>query len=807
MHRTATTEDDGTFSFDKLTGRTYDLSAESGDMIGGPVAYKLTEKSDPVVIRLSAGAAVTVSVVDEKDAPIKGATVRQNEHVATTDDKGVATVKPVGQGWVQVWASADGYAATPAFTTIGSGGTAATVKITLRKGSAVSGIVVDEKGQPIANAKVHPARESWFGNSNDTSLHVVSDAKGKFEIAALATGAHTLEAIDGVHAPGQSSPFVVGDKPVTNVTITLKPGAVLAGKVVDTAGKPTPFAMVRVAGKLERAWGGGAPRQASCDEKGEFRLTGLAQKPVQVRAESDTSASKIVDVDLEKKPETTDLVLTLDVSGAISGTVVDEAGQPVAEVEVNAFPDILGGGKTESLALAGFASTSTGGGGEFTIHGLPDGQYKLWAARSNRGGGEWGQHGVAAKTGDTNVKITLPANGGLKGKLVLDGSPTPPTPAYIAMGQQPGTAIDKDGAFALKDIESGTFDVTFRGPGFSTLVKRDVKIEPNKTTDLGTITVFRGRKLTGKVVDSSGAPIAGAKVRVGEMLFSSENADDQFDSVAESYGTRSAITDQEGAFTINGVPKKGSTAIAEHAERGRSVSISLPAGNDDLPPVTFTLKAFGSIAGKVTSQGKPLGGVTVTQSLKGGQGLVFTASETAEDGSFTMSKVPEGEIVLQAMQQKMMSMKATTKNVTVVAGKQSQVTIDIPVGTITLTVNVVPKPNNQVDSAQVFLFNGTVTFKSAKEINDGFTQGGAQGMKFWLGKGMTMPEFDELVAGAYSACVIPITGSLSDPKLQQRIQENMGTLGVYCKSVNVQPSPNTQSMSVEVPAMNPLPGD
>ena len=56
------------------------------------------------------------------------------------------------------------------------------------------------------------------------------------------------------------------------------------------------------------------------------------------------------------------------------------------------------------------------------------------------------------------------------------------------------------------------------------MIKRDVQIEPGKTTDLGTVTALRGRRLAGKVVDSTGAPVAGAKIKVGEMLFSAEGA-------------------------------------------------------------------------------------------------------------------------------------------------------------------------------------------------------------------------------------------------------------------------------------------
>ena len=49
---------------------------------------------------------------------------------------------------------------------------------------------------------------------------------------------------------------------------------------------------------------------------------------------------------------------------------------------------------------------------------------------------------------------------------------------------------------SIKDATPGSYAVTFRGPEFAELIKHDVKIEPGKTTDLGTITVMRGRRVT-----------------------------------------------------------------------------------------------------------------------------------------------------------------------------------------------------------------------------------------------------------------------------------------------------------------------
>ena len=584
----------------------------------------------------------------------------------------------------------------------------------------------------------------------------------------------------------------------------MKAGGVVAGTVVDTDKKPVPFATVRIAANRTGPMGlAGAARQATTDKNGAFEIRGLGRTKLQARAESDTSASKLADVDLTDTPKVSGLTLVLDVAGQIAGTVVDDAGQPVPEVQVNAFPDIMGGASMDGFALAGMSSATTDGGGNFVIHGLPDGAYRLWAARSAGNLQEWGQHGTAAKTGDKGVKITLPAPGGLKGKVVLEGATTQPKLVTVQVGQQPPTPAT-DGAFELKELAPGSYDVTFRSPEFAETIRRDIKITAGKTTDMGTVTVVRGRRLVGKVVDEGGTPVAGAKIKVGEMLFSAEGSEDQMASFEDMAGIRSAISDGDGEFTIIGVPAKATNAMADHPDKGRSLAVPVPEGTDDPPPVTLTLRGFGSISGKVVQKGKPVASVTISESSKGG-GAAASFAQTAEDGTFTLAKVPEGTHVLQAMQQKMMSMKSTSVNVTVTAGAKSSVVIDIPVGTITLAVTIKPLPNNKVDSAQVFLFNGTVAPANGKQLTDGFFQGGAQGMKFWFGPGKPDPEFDELVAGDYSLCTIPITGDMSEPTFLQRLQENMQTLRVYCKAIKVTPAPTKQAVVSEVPAMTPLP--
>jgi protocatechuate 3,4-dioxygenase beta subunit len=802
--RTTTTEDDGSFAFDKLVGRQYALGAAAGTRVGGPVQYRLTQTSDPVVIRVFEGSKLAVTVVTAEGAPIADAQLAiagvQDVEGKTTAD-GTATLSPVLPGWAAVQASAAGFAPGSGFTQVAGGGATAQLRITLRKGVAVSGRVIDDRGKPVASARVTTSGVFDLPAGLDP---VVTDAKGRFAFAALAAGTHTLVATDGEHAPARSGPLTVEDRPIDNVEIVMQTGGAIAGTVVDQEGAPVAFATIRASGDGQQAWQAGA-RQVTSDHAGAFELRGLPRAKLKLRAESDAAASAIAVVDLEAQQDQRDLRLVLDVTGTIAGIVVDETGQPLPEVQVNAFPDILGGASADAVVLAGMSSATSDGGGRFVIRGLPDGEYRVRAARSSgRGQYDWGQGGVSAKTGDKDVKITLAAPGSLVGKLVVEGTNAPPGLASVQLGSQPPTAAAKDGSFSLDDLAPGTYDLHVRGPEFTVFTKRDVVIATGKPTDVGTLTLLRGRKLTGRVVDGAGRPVPGAKIKSGDMLYSLQGADEQMETFEEMSGIRSAMSDQDGRFTLIGIAKKSTSLMADHPTRGRSNALEIHAGTDDPPPITLALRGYGSIAGTVTSQGKPVAGASVTATPKGG-GAQVQIAQSAHDGSFKLTKIAEGTTVVSVMQQSMMSLKSTSTEVQVTANKQTTVKIDIPVGSVTLSVQIKPLAGQQVDSAQVFMFRSTVAMNNAKDLTDAFLGGGAVGMKFWFGEGKPAPEFDELVAGDYSVCTIPITGDLNDSKFQQRLQENVNVLAVYCKTLKVTASPDKQSFVHEVPAMSPLP--
>ncbi len=210
--RTTTADDDGTFSIDKLVARTYQITATTPELVGGPVFYKLREGADPVVVHMSAGAAVDVTVVDAQlQKPLSGATVKimdQSERTAATNAEGKVSIAPIRPGWVAVSVSAPGFANAGGVTTIGSAGAHATLTIAMKKGVAVSGKVVDESGKAIAKVRVIAQGDPMWGGGREPDAETTND-KGEFTFAALPAGTTKLIAMDGEHAPSASEPVKI----------------------------------------------------------------------------------------------------------------------------------------------------------------------------------------------------------------------------------------------------------------------------------------------------------------------------------------------------------------------------------------------------------------------------------------------------------------------------------------------------------------------------------------------------------------------------------------------------------------------
>src|SRR5665647_24420 len=132
-----------------------------------------------------------------------------------------------------------------------------------------------------------------------------SGADGGFTIAALA-GRCTLVAIDGEHAPARTADLEI-DQAVAGLELTMKPGAVYAGTVVDAEDAPVPHATVHLVDGSTRS------RHATTDASGAFEIRGLERTSAIAYAESPAGVSEEALVALASDLRGQKLVLALAV--------------------------------------------------------------------------------------------------------------------------------------------------------------------------------------------------------------------------------------------------------------------------------------------------------------------------------------------------------------------------------------------------------------------------------------------------------------------------------------------------------------
>ncbi len=345
--------------------------------------------------------------------------------------------------------------------------------------------------------------------------------------------------------------------------------------------------------------------------------------------------------------------LSLAVPAAVTGRVIDGATR---EGIKNASVTLW---NSEQLGDANRAIT-TDADGYFSANDLPAARYYLWVSAegyATQDGWETRQQVDLSKGGETNIgDIPLSRTATVLGVIVdKDGNPVAKAACRLtqagAIGWGGGFESDRsadDGKFEIKNVEPGIYTLSVRSDEHGVAEKADVRVESGKATDLGTIRLELGESLTGRVVDSGGAGIAGASVTLRQP-----REDNRFMGMAPGTHISSTQTDADGAFTINSVPQGELTVSVEakgYAELEHK--FKFPSA-----PLTLKLVRGGTLTGRVVdATGNPLQGVAISlMPHDSPQYTMWKASpqqmwwargeeeaETSDAGRFTIESITPG---------------------------------------------------------------------------------------------------------------------------------------------------------------------
>jgi protocatechuate 3,4-dioxygenase beta subunit len=390
----------------------------------------------------------------------------------------------------------------------------------------ITGTVVGPDGKPVASATVR-----WgLLVSSDRVPETETDARGSFRLEAVTDIAEVLSVMAKGLAPSFPMVDAGGDR---RLTVELKAGATIRGRVVDDTGSP--LKGVRVVPQVNNPkpnWMGFVylhELQATTDRDGRFTLEGMPEGVTCDFVDEDHSS-------VRRKPlspaDESKNVVTLLGGGAIRGRVVDPAGNPVRDFRVQVgIPKGAQSGDPVGGYFAGYGGTGlafTRDDGEFTISGLTAGNlHRLTVLADGWGIGEADRvpaHSLGSKKPIDMVTIKLGSPHSLRVRVfqavgkVVEGARVTLIQNEAVGGFQWGysdsswddsvtTGADARGWAEFAFIAFGKGTVVVRAKGFARAKldwanaeeELDVFLEPEA-------------KLTGTVLDQAGVPIVGARI-------------------------------------------------------------------------------------------------------------------------------------------------------------------------------------------------------------------------------------------------------------------------------------------------------
>jgi protocatechuate 3,4-dioxygenase beta subunit len=290
---------------------------------------------------------------------------------------------------------------------------------------------------------------------------------------------------------------------------------VIQGRVLTTDGKPVGHAVVRVLPEsIPASRGMAPPRRVETAEDGSFLLQDLAGSAFSLRI----SAKGLAPMTRTHVAPGAPIEIKLDKGLPLAGIVREATTrQPVAGAIVRAW-DAQAIPFGEDAASA----ATSGADGRFVVADLPPGSVEVEAKAVAHLPAS--AAAVALPRTGAPLELLVDPRAALTVRLVgPGGKPVAGLSAEfrVEAGASPSIPAGRDqvvagegGRFTIRGIAPGNTTVRMTPAGADDIVREHVKLERGVVTDLGTIEVREGAGISGRVTDSTKAPVAGAQVIV-----------------------------------------------------------------------------------------------------------------------------------------------------------------------------------------------------------------------------------------------------------------------------------------------------
>ncbi len=598
-----------------------------------------------------------------------------------TDEDGNFKIEGVRTGEYSLEADANGFVRASTSLDLVKGRPDHRVDLHLATGAFVSGVVRDQDGKPLPDARVVLVRARGFSTYQWNHERILEKGTavgedGSFELSGLSTeGKWRVAAAAPGYARGRSEHVSPGAK----MDVRLDPRMHLAGKLHDAAGNPVAGASLAMMAKSADSNRDYFNRSSvKTEEDGSFLFDEL--KEGNFKLEVTSAAGVLVLDDVVVGPDNEPLNLVLPESHGLTVTVTDHEDNPLPEVSVSVEPKGGEQGYSQVLRIADASGmhlessdpdfgmrtrrAKTDENGLVSFYGLIKGKWSIKGRLTHYAGqpvevefNESAQQATlilhpASKVRLTAVDATGQIVAGARVVLSLEGEDNDfgqreaTTDAWgLASwtGLAPGTyriseSSDEGGAM----IMLGSFDGSDPQPEEATpKPENDVVFELEGGVIAQQQIIMAAKAVTTVLVTRLGSPAADITVELEQP------GDQNFGWYGMNEGTPRATTNAQGMATLPpcDAGEYVIKARATSASPATELKVSLAPGQQQ---ITVEL-ASGVLTGTVVGTAGPVAGATVRLSPKsedgesrigGSMAISFASSDEDEAEIHTMDYTP-----------------------------------------------------------------------------------------------------------------------------------------------------------------------
>ncbi|MFC7370130.1 carboxypeptidase regulatory-like domain-containing protein [Fictibacillus iocasae] len=619
----------GGYSFEGVAPGSYTATATAANFTTATqqVTIEANEESVQNFALAPNPGSVSGTVTSSTGGPVSGASVRVLDQLgnvianATTALNGTYSITNLPVGTFNVLASAEGFPNESRSLSISAGQNVTGFDFVLQGAVApasVSGAVLDENGQTVANATVQ-----ILDSLNNVIGTTVADAFGNFSVSNLPSGSFTVRASAAGFAPGFTGITLAAGQDLSDVIVRLtsiaSPGTI-TGLVQDPSGIPIPGAAIVIRDQSNVVIG-----TANTDANGAFTVSGLAAGSYTVVASADNFGTNTVSTSVSAGG-TSNVVITLSVNpGTVTGQVTNAVtGTPIAGTSI----------RIADSAGTTVAETATDENGNYTVTNLSPGDYRAVAVNPAF---QVAIEAFSLTPGETEIInfALLPAPGTVIGNVVdaetgeiIPGATIEVLSNLVVIAS---AAVNNLADYIIGGLPEGLVTIRANAPGYATETFTINVISGEIITQNFSLLSSPG-SISGTVTDAAGVAVVGATVQA-------------FDSIGNLIGT--AATDQNGDYTIPNLPSGNITVIASaQGFANASTEVTLARGQNLLDvDLAFPSGLPASVSGTVTNEaGVPISGATI-QILDEDGNLIGTATSDS-NGDYTIPNLPAGSFTV-----------------------------------------------------------------------------------------------------------------------------------------------------------------